>query len=188
MEKSLIRAIDKNKLLEVDYSEKDLLKFIMLKLPVTSYRISAIEDVLRYQIVTDRVVDTVRNLYPDIDLSSNLSCNLRYKDNAEKFLNDLDKSGRAILMNDKVAIRTSIVSSDGQTSRLNSWKSFYCMSLESVRKGIKIGVCYSEVVIPIDMLIAFSGPVLVVRDSGNILEFSYSRSVEVKDRLVWRKV
>lgn len=185
MEKNLIKSIGRYNLLETDYSEKDLLKFIMLKLPVTSYRIGAIEDVLRYQRVTDRIVDMVRNLYPDIDLSINLSCNLRYKDNAEKFLNDLDKSGRAILMNDKVAIRISIISSDGPNFR-NSWKSFYCMSLESVRKNIKIGVCYSEVVIPINMLIAFSGPILVVRDPGNIIE--YAHSVEVKDRLVWRKI
>ena len=186
MEKNLIKSIDRNDLLETDYSEKDLLKFIMLKLPVTSYRISVIEDVLKYQRVTDKVVDIVRNLYPDIDLSINLSRNLRYKDNAEKFLNDLDKSGRAILMNDKIAIRISIVSSDGPTYRLNSWKSFYCMSLESVRKDIKMGRCYSEVIIPIDMLIAFAGPVLIVRDPRDILE--YTRSVKVKDRLVWRKI
>ena len=186
MEKNLIKSIDRINLLETDYSEKDLLKFIKLKLPVTSYRISAIEGVLKYQRVTDRIVDMVRNLYPDIDLSINLSCNLRYKDNAEKFLNDLDKSGRAILMNDKIAIRVSIISSDGPTYGLNSWKSFFCMSLETVRKDIKIGVCYSEVVIPINMLIAFSGPILVVRDPGNIIE--YTRSVEVKDRLVWRKI
>ena len=155
---------------------------------------TVLEDVLRYQVITDKVLGIITKKVPEIDTSKYLLNNFRYGENKTRLLQKLEVEGLAFVISDRMYIFFGpglLIS--GPKYEIPIYHSLKIISLSEIRNNISsfsgydtVYCDYKVISIPLSDVISVNieNRTLTFMGSHDIIENSYYNS-EFK---LWRKI
>lgn len=182
-----------------DISENELSELVeFLSTNLTASRElfrTVLEDVLKYQVITDKLLEIITKKVPEIDTAKYLLNNFRYGGNKARLLQELEVEGLAFVISDRMYIffGDSGLSISEPKYEIPIYHSLKIISLSEIRNNISsfsgydTAYCdYKVISIPLSDVISVNieNRTLTFMGSHNIMENSYYNS-EFK---LWRKI
>lgn len=182
-----------------DISENELLELVeFLSTNLTASRElfrTVLEDVLRYQVITDKLLEIITKKVPEIDTAKYLLNNFRYGENKTRLLQELEVEGLAFVISDRMYIffGGSGLLISGPKYEIPIYHSLKIISLSEIRNNISsfsgydtVYCDYKVISIPLSDIISVNieNRILTFMGSHDIIENSYYNS-EFK---LWRKI